>query len=156
MANNEQPDESLRRIATRLEALEGAFGELPALKSAMQGSERRMNDLLVRSDDTARSVRELGDMHMRALAQFTDMLNRQRDEHRQMLSEQDERWRGSLRSMEQQYLESQERIVQETISRVTGFLFRGTFETIARWLWPGLVAVAIAVGGWIYHQVMSP
>lgn len=156
MTNNEPPEDHLRRIAARLEALEGAFVDLPALKSAVQGSEKRMNDLLSRSDDTARSVRELGDMHMRALAQFTDMLNRQRDEHRQLLSEQDERWRTSMRNVEQQYLESQERIVQETIARVTGFLVRGTFETIARWLWPGLVAVAIMVGGWFYHQMTSP
>jgi NAD-dependent DNA ligase len=155
MANNGPPDDPLRRIAARLEALENAFIDLPSLKSAVQGSEKRMSDLLARNDDTARSVRELGDMHMRALAQFTEMLNRQHDEHRQMLTEQDERWRGSLRSMEQQYLESQERIVQETISRVTGFLVRGTFETLARWLWPGLLAVGIAVGGWFYHQLTS-
>jgi chromosome segregation ATPase len=147
--------QAIRRITARVGQLEATVSEIVSLRKAVDGSEKRIGTLIERSDDMSRSLQKLSDTHIAALTSFSDMLQKQRTEHREMLQQQEDRWRASLTRLEDQYIASHERIVEETISQLSGVFVRGTLETLARWLWPGLLAAAIALGGWIYHVVFA-
>lgn len=139
-------------IFARLQTLETSVREIPLLRSALKEADERIDNLVLGAQDISRSLRELGDMHMRALAQFTEMLQKQREEHRTLLERQEERSRSAMAALEKQYLESHERIVQEIIQHITSRVVRTTAETFAHWAWPALLAATLLFLGWLYHQ----
>lgn len=138
-------------ISSRLAAVEVAVREIPLLKTAFDKADNRIDDLATAGADVGRSIRELGEMYLRAMAQFSTMLQTQRDEHRAMLVANDERNRVVLQGMQKQLIDFHERSVQEIIARLTGAVVRTTMETITHWALPTLLAGVVFVIGWLFH-----
>lgn len=149
--------ETIRVLRVRVEGLEGQVREIPTLKLAVESANERTRLLTERSDELASAVRQLGDTHARALETFMNMLQTQRADYMRERRSDAEAFRDDMKSLKNEYIASHERIVEETLARLSGAFMRGGWETISKWIW-ALIASGVAIFfGWLYHKLyISP
>lgn len=134
--------------------MESAVEQIPALRIAIESADKRMQSLSQRDEELADALRKISDTHMKAFDNFSELLQKQREEHRNTLITQEDRWRSSLNNLEKQHAESNERIAEETLSRISGLAMRGTIGTVLEWARPVALAAVIAAFGWFIHTAL--
>lgn len=135
-----------------MERVESAVEQIPALRIAIETADKRMQSLSQRDEELADALRKISDTHLKAFDGFSEMLQKQRQEGRDTLIKQEDRWRDSLRELSKQHAESNERIAEETLSRISGIAMRGTIGTVLEWARPVALAAVIAAFGWFIHS----
>lgn len=160
--------DTMNLLRSRMETLEQT---ITSLRNMIAMYEARIKMLADRNDELGVAVRDLAQAQTRVAQTFTEALERQRaahldtiarqeeqnrtvrEEDRKRADQQEERNRVAMKRLEDEYIASHERIVEETLSRIGGLFVRGGWETFSRWIWAVVAAAAAIIGGWIYNKI---